>query len=112
MHACPFHAVLDEMAAGPFDHATRYRIALGQVLAIAHAVTVLVKVPADARQHLFLGAAQLLLRGQTPETTDYRFHFALEHLCQALAHKGNHLRAALAIEQLRRLPQSWRYVQK
>ncbi len=95
MHAGPFHAVFDQVPARPFDHATGDRMALGQVLVVAHALAILVQVAANKYQPLLLGGTQLSLLSRTRADREPPLDLALQYLGHAMAlHERHHLRAA------------------
>src|SRR5450631_294479 len=67
VHAGSFHAVLDQVPTGAFDHTASNRIAGRQVLVVTHPIAVLFQVAADLRYRLLLPARQAVLGGHLPQ---------------------------------------------
>src|SRR5712692_11698299 len=104
MHACPLHAVFDEVTAGSLNDPACYRIPLPQILIITHALSVLLQIADDPRQRFLLDAAEAELLTEPTPSADDRLDLAFQHFRHPLTHRRHHLLALDAIEDFRSIP--------
>ena len=100
-HAGAFHAVLDQMATGPFGDSAADGIARRQIRVIPHPCPVVVEVGDDGLDGFAVGSLQRVLGQDLFESADDIADLAFEQPPQSLADPRFGLGAAFGVKDMR-----------
>jgi len=110
-HACAFQPVFYQVSARSLGDAAADGIAGGQVLVVAHVLSVILEVVNHRRQRALLGAVQQMLVLQPLEMTDHVAHFTFQQLPQMMRDKSQRISASFAMKQMGHLPEPFQHVE-
>ena len=105
VHLGPFHPILDDVAAGAFDHAGGDGIAGGEVLIVVDAVAVAVEIAVNPFQPGAGGGGQMTLLGQVLQPADHAGAHPAQQPQDQQFHPLQRHGAAGIVKEMHRLPQ-------
>ena len=105
VHPGPFHPVLDDVAAGPFDHAGGDGVAGGEVPIIMNAVAVALEIAVNLLQAGAGGGGQRALLGEVLQPADHPSPHAAQQPADQHFHPLQRPVAAGIVKEMHRLPQ-------